>query len=774
MKKNYFLTLILTLFISGLSFGQTTLAAQDFEGATSDDWSYTEAPATYNVSSDTWAVVSSVGSISSAQNQSSFWGMRDLENGNGGTADEHTLTFPNKSVSGETNTLLSFYYYTDGFDTTDYIQVEYFFDDVSQGKEDLNKNTDAWTYLSKVVPDGTTNVSFVIIAKQNGGSDYAGIDNVLLQSGASVSPSLAINSPTENSTVNSGFTGFDVSLDIQNFTLSGDDGSGGSDSSGDGYIKYDIGGASMNSFSSTINLTDLSSGSVTLSVELVDNSGSSLSPALSDSVVFTVNNIVQTLPLYESFDYTASETLASQANWTNNFSGDDVLIESGSLSYTGLPSSVGNSISFDGSGADPSIDFTSTSSGKIYASFILKVTDLSSMDSSDYFGILRDDTGNYVSRLFIGYIDDATFKIGISNSSTLTQETSSIYNQDDVLFVVMSYDLDADTVSAWVNPTLGGTEPTATLTEAASSTATNMVQFLFRQDNAGDTPGMTIDELRISTSWSDVAPSSGNSVTVATSQAWNAYVNAFNVSDNGYAFGFPYTVSDLRATPTATSMTLEPNTAIWTAEASNSAWFDQGATTQTALLYIEASSYIEDNTLAGSDLTFTGNVSVSDLGSEYTVVAFVKALDPNAGYATVVNNTADISSTGDFTASATAAELAAGYIIQYGFSVTGPLADPADTTLGSVVIGEATAGVDDNSFVNVSVYPNPSNSNWNFRTGNTVITSVEVFNLLGKRVVSQNNNSTELSISTQGLTSGIYIARITTEQGVKSVKLIRE
>ena len=54
----------------------------------------------------------------------------------------------------------------------------------------------------------------VIIAKQNGGSDYAGIDNVLLQSGASVSPSLSINSPTENSTVNSGFAGFDVSLDI--------------------------------------------------------------------------------------------------------------------------------------------------------------------------------------------------------------------------------------------------------------------------------------------------------------------------------------------------------------------------------------------------------------------------------------------------------------------------------------------------------------------------------------------------------------------------------
>ncbi len=137
--------------------------------------------------------------------------------------------------------------------------------------------------------------------------------------------------------------------------------------------------------------------------------------------------------------------------------------------------------------------------------------------------------------------------------------------------------------------------------------------------------------------------------------------------------------------------------------------------------------------------------------------------------------TADISSTGDFTITATADEMSQA-VIQYGFAVTGPLADPADTTLGSVVIGAETLSVEDTKFINViSVYPNPSNSNWNFRTPNTVINSVEVFNLLGKRVASQrNNNSTEASISTQGLSSGIYIARITTEQGVKSVKLIRE
>ena len=91
-----------------------------------------------------------------------------------------------------------------------------------------------------------------------------------------------------------------------------------------------------------------------------------------------------------------------------------------------------------------------------------------------------------------------------------------------------------------------------------------------------------------------------------------------------------------------------------------------------------------------------------------------------------------------------------------------------------LLIGAETLRVEDTKFINVSVYPNPSSSNWNFRTPNTVIKSVEVFNLLGKRVASQrNNNSTEASISTQGLTNGIYIARITTEQGAKSVKLIK-
>ena len=90
------------------------------------------------------------------------------------------------------------------------------------------------------------------------------------------------------------------------------------------------------------------------------------------------------------------------------------------------------------------------------------------------------------------------------------------------------------------------------------------------------------------------------------------------------------------------------------------------------------------------------------------------------------------------------------------------------------IIQTTTAGTENYNVIDVSIYPNPTSSLWNFTTGNSIITLVEVFNLLGKRVVSQKNNSINIAISAQGLTRGIYIARITTEKGNKSMKLIKE
>ena len=382
------------------------------------------------------------------------------------------------------------------------------------------------------------------------------------------------------------------------------------------------------------------------------------------------------------------------------------------------------------------------------------------------------------------------------NAQLFFQEDDLDLTTSDKVVTVDVYSDVATSILAKVASPLNGTAESATdAAHTGSGWETLTFDFSDPKDNTGvanDVFGRILffplwngsgwDDAAVTTTYYDnikgigyestPPPPGDNSVSIATSQAWNGYVNVYSISDDSYQFGFgDIEVADLRATATATSVTLEPNISIWTNESTNAAYFDQNAATQTPVVYIEASTYIENSSLANNALTFSGNISTSDLGDGYTVIAFIKSL--TSDYSQVAFKSVDISSTGDFTVTATAEELNQA-VIQYGFSVTGPLADPSDTTLGSVVIGAETLGIEDTDIVNVSVYPNPSNSNWNFRTPNTVITSVEVFNLLGKRVVSQKNNNTSIAISTQGLTSGIYIARITTEQGTKSVKLIKE
>lgn len=73
-----------------------------------------------------------------------------------------------------------------------------------------------------------------------------------------------------------------------------------------------------------------------------------------------------------------------------------------------------------------------------------------------------------------------------------------------------------------------------------------------------------------------------------------------------------------------------------------------------------------------------------------------------------------------------------------------------------------------------TVYPNPASDAWTISTPNNTIRSVQVFNVLGRQVASQTFDSNQASISVQSLASGIYLARVTTDAGTKTLKLIRE
>jgi hypothetical protein len=74
----------------------------------------------------------------------------------------------------------------------------------------------------------------------------------------------------------------------------------------------------------------------------------------------------------------------------------------------------------------------------------------------------------------------------------------------------------------------------------------------------------------------------------------------------------------------------------------------------------------------------------------------------------------------------------------------------------------------------LTTYPNPVTSSWAISTKNQVIKTVEVFNLLGSKVVSLKPNALKVNIDASSLAPGMYITNITTELGTASRKLIKQ
>jgi len=187
-------------------------------------------------------------------------------------------------------------------------------------------------------------------------------------------------------------------------------------------------------------------------------------------------------------------------------------------------------------------------------------------------------------------------------------------------------------------------------------------------------------------------PSNYNATVFDANATWLGYMNVFELPENGggFVFGSGWGLADLQSiiTPATNSVKLLPNVNTYADNPTDPFWVNQ--TTQEGNKTMEANTFVEPGASANdNDLTFAGNVVSNTLDSAYTATYFIKALDPNNGFADAFggSKTFDLPANGEFSVSATAAELPAGLIVQYGFTVTGPNADPAVVgTLGSVVV----------------------------------------------------------------------------------------
>jgi len=274
--------------------------------------------------------------------------------------------------------------------------------------------------------------------------------------------------------------------------------------------------------SGTITVTGVSEGTdVTITVQdggLCDLSSMITSPTCEPS---------NTLPLYDGFDYTVSEDLNNQPNWTGFNGGASIAVGGpGGLTYPGLAngSQTGNHIAFQGSGQESKIEFTPVTSGTVYTSFIFQITDLSAitdLNDGGYFAALANSDSSYDLRFWVHPDTDpvgTTFDISIT-ATTFNPTFAGSYNINESILIVMSYTPGTGEIKGWVNPTmLGGAEPTPDFSETDTDVENTMDRFVLRQDSNGETPSILFDELRIGTSFAEVTPQTLSSNDVSLEQ----------------------------------------------------------------------------------------------------------------------------------------------------------------------------------------------------------------------------------------------------------------
>lgn len=229
--------------------------------------------------------------------------------------------------------------------------------------------------------------------------------------------------------------------------------------------------------------------------------------AFSKAIISPECKVVNALPFYDGFAYTAGAALGSSQLWTGVNTGDDVVAQAGSLVYSGSPSitATGNSETFGGVGKEAFTPFTTTNSGILYTQFLMSVTDLTAvtdLTGAAYFSGLTDGTsGGYKIRIFTKR-SGAGYLLGLDINSTTTNYDTTVRNIGDVLRIVVAYDFAGNTLSMWVNPAASGSAPILGLTPATA--ITGMGGFILRQDAANTTPIISFDELTITTNISDL------------------------------------------------------------------------------------------------------------------------------------------------------------------------------------------------------------------------------------------------------------------------------
>lgn len=220
----------------------------------------------------------------------------------------------------------------------------------------------------------------------------------------------------------------------------------------------------------------------------------------------------------EDFNYPVGDSLTGHGWTKHSGTGLTILVQNGSLSYTGYPSSgIGNHVNIQGgsgSREDVNVGFDSLANNGdvIYYSFLVNVASASA--TQDYFIHIGNRVSPTAFTLFAArvYVQDVggNLRFGMSNTSTATMGTTNFsYNTTYLVFVKYTINTGgADECKLWVISSGVPQSEAQAGTPEVTNTATNGQDIIdaiaLRQ--GGQAYSVLVDGIRVSTLWDHLVP----------------------------------------------------------------------------------------------------------------------------------------------------------------------------------------------------------------------------------------------------------------------------
>jgi hypothetical protein len=285
--------------------------------------------------------------------------------------------------------------------------------------------------------------------------------------------------------------------------------------------------------------------------------------------IFVGDTALKTIPFYEGFaNYTIGDKLIIMNNgasaalpanqgtglgsWSispsTNVTDDVTIVASPTWTNTLLPVASGNAITFAGSGIDPELKFTNTTSGSLYSSFLFTATDVPTIVNAataaaatnppttvpagvdpnkstptGIYSFLSETTDPVTNVVTTGYSADVMFRKVFGTPNKFNLGLSKSNNGEECIWspvefdfgtqhlIVISYENigNADALqqvaNLWIDPTTN-TDPIPTPTLSQNNPTTSVSRdhidrIKILQASSTSTPLTIIDEIRVANNW---------------------------------------------------------------------------------------------------------------------------------------------------------------------------------------------------------------------------------------------------------------------------------